>query len=193
MFIKLKKDKRNFFSGLVPVACRLSVKKGVTLVEIMIAMSLMSIGILGMIGSFTYLNRGLQVTKGRTLANNLAQEKIELLKNYSYYRVLVTTETTTDSNFDPAIEYDTYPNGMEEIGAGGINFKRYVLIRKLKENSGELDDILWDQPDEGLKRIVSNRSPRHLYLLITRLGRCWNHASNSPTRGGQRHLHICNL
>ncbi|MEA3307693.1 MAG: carboxypeptidase regulatory-like domain-containing protein [Elusimicrobiota bacterium] len=131
-----------------------SFRKGITLVEIMVAMSLLSIGVLGMIGSFTYLNKGLQCTKGRTLANNLAQEKIELLKNYSYYRVLVTTKTTTDSNFDPPIEYDAYPNGMEEIGAGGINFKRYVFIQKIAEDgSGNLKYFDYHNPDTGLKEI----------------------------------------
>jgi prepilin-type N-terminal cleavage/methylation domain-containing protein len=147
MSMKLKKDKKNLFSHLF-------IRNGVTLVEIMIAMSLLSIGVLGMIGSFAYLNKGLQVTKGRTLANNLAQEKIELLKNKSYYRVLVTTETDKNYDPDPLIEYDIYPNGMEEIGAGGINFKRYVYIRKIAEDTnGDLIYFNWNQPDTGLKEI----------------------------------------
>ncbi|MCK5358021.1 MAG: carboxypeptidase regulatory-like domain-containing protein [Elusimicrobiales bacterium] len=122
--------------------------------EIMIAMALLSIGVLGMIGSFTYLNKGLQVTKGRTLANNLAQEKIELLKNKSYYGVLVTTETADDDHFDPVIPYDAYPNGMENINVGGINFERRVYVRKVAEDgSGNLTYFTWNQPDTGLKEI----------------------------------------
>ncbi len=147
MCMKLKKDKKNLFSHLF-------IRNGVTLVELMIAMSLLSIGVLGMIGSFAYLNKGLQVTKGRSLANNLAQEKIEFLKNKSYYQVLVTTETNKNYNFNPPIEYDTSPNGMEEVGAGGINFKRYVHVRKVAEDAGgDFSYIGWNQPDTGMKEI----------------------------------------
>ena len=149
MIGKFKKIFKKFLFG------HTSIKDGITLVEIMISMSLLSIGVLGMIGSFTYLNRGLQITKGRTLANNLAQEKIELLKNYSYYRVLVTTETATDNTFDPEIiTYDAYPNGVENINVGGINFERRVWIRKIAEDvDGDLKYFAWDEPDTGLKEI----------------------------------------
>lgn len=149
MTFKLKKIFKKFLFN------RSLRRKGVTLVEMMIAMSLLSIGVLGMIGSFTYLNKGLQSTKGRTLANNLAQEKIELLKNKSYYRVLVTTETTFDENFDPFLEYDTYPNGVENISVGGINFTRFVYVRKITEDvNGDFTYLNWNQPDTGMKEIA---------------------------------------
>jgi prepilin-type N-terminal cleavage/methylation domain-containing protein len=130
-------------------------KSGVTLTELMVAVAVISIGILGAVGSFKYLNQGIQTAKGKSLANNLAQEKIEVLKNKSYYRVLVTTVTREDTNFSPSFFYDTGPNGTENINVGGINFERRVYIRKVTENaSGSLTYLDWDERDPGLKEIL---------------------------------------
>lgn len=131
-------------------------RSGVTLVELMVATAIISIGVLGMVGSFNYINRGIQGPKGKSLANNLAQEKIEVLKNKSYFRVLVSTATDYDHNFDPdPYEYDVAPNGTETLNVGGINFTRRVLIRKVTEASGGgLARFAYTVPDTGLKEVV---------------------------------------
>ncbi|MDQ7772297.1 MAG: hypothetical protein RDU13_02110 [Elusimicrobiales bacterium] len=128
---------------------------GFTLLELLLASAIMSIGILGMVASFRYFNVGIQSAKGRSLANNLAQERVEYLKNRSYYRVLVTTATASDDNFSPALTYDQAPNGEEDLTVGGINFKRRVHIRKVSENpaTGQLEHKSWNDPDTGLKEI----------------------------------------
>ncbi len=132
-----------------------SAERGVTLVEIMIAVAVLSIGIMGLIASFQYLNKGIQVSKGKSLATNLAQEKIEYLKNKSYYRIIVTSATAEDDNFNPSLVYDIYPNGEEEMFVGGIDFKRRVYIRKVAEDaSGNLSYVSWNNPDTGLKEIA---------------------------------------
>lgn len=130
-------------------------RPGVTLTELMIAMVIMSVGILGMVGAFKFFNVGIQSAKTRSLANNIAQERIEYLKNKSYYRVLVTTDPVSDPNF-PAGEmiYDRAPNGEETVNVGGISFIRRVYIRKMNENTdGDLLPLAWDEPDSGLKEI----------------------------------------
>lgn len=133
-------------------------RKAVTLVELMIAVAIMSIGILGMVGAFKFFNVGIQSAKTRSLANNIAQERIEFLKNKSYYRVLVTTEAVTpaDTNFSPPMVYDAYPNGFETVSVGGIDFIRRVYISKVNEdpNTGGLTPVSWNSPDTGLKEIV---------------------------------------
>lgn len=130
-------------------------RSGITLVEMMISVAIVSIALLGMIGSFKYLNIGIQTAKQKSLANNIAQEKMAYLKNKSYYRVLISTATATDSNFSPALVYDTAPNGIESITVGGITFERRVYIRKVSENtSGDLTYYSWNAPDTGLKEIA---------------------------------------
>ena len=130
-------------------------RAGVTLVELMVATVIISVGVLGMVGSFNYINRGIQGPKGKSLANNLAQEKIEVLKNKSYFRVLVSTGFDNDGNFTPAYKYDTYPNGSETLNVGGINYTRRVLITKVGEDSdGKLKDFNWNDPDTGLKEVL---------------------------------------
>ena len=130
-------------------------RPGITLVELMVAMVIMSVGVLGMVGAFKYFNVGIQSAKTRSLANNIAQERVEYLKNRSYYRVLVTTQTVpADTNFDPPMVYDHAPNGEEVVNVGGINFTRRVLIRKVNENiDGDLTYLNWNDPDTGLKEI----------------------------------------
>ena len=130
-------------------------RAGVTLTELMIAMVIMSVGILGMVGAFKFFNVGIQSAKTRSLANNIAQERIEYLKNKSYYRVLVTTDPVSDANFPPGeMVYDRAPNGQETVNVGGINFIRRVYIRKMNENTdGDLNPLAWDEPDSGLKEI----------------------------------------
>lgn len=129
-------------------------RAGITLVEIMIAMSIMSIGVIGLIGAFKFFNVGVQSAKTRSLANNIAQERIEYLKNKSYYRVLVTTEAASDTRFSPAMVYDVAPNGEETVNVGGINFIRRVYIRKVNEDPDKnLQYVAWNEPDPGLKEI----------------------------------------
>src|SRR3989339_2275914 len=64
---------------------------GFSQVEIMVTILVISIVIMGIITTFGTIGKGLITSKTRTIANNLAQEKIEYLKNYSYARLLVTT------------------------------------------------------------------------------------------------------
>lgn len=130
-------------------------RPGITLVEIMVAMSIMTIGVLGMVGAFKFFNVGVQSAKTRSLANNIAQERIEFLKNKSYYRIMVSTDTDPpDTNFDPPMVYDHAPNGEETVNVGGISFIRRVLVRKVNERPDhDLEYLSWEQPDTGLKEI----------------------------------------
>ena len=77
----------------------------------MITTVILSIGVLAAVGSFHFISRSIQASKGRTLANNLSQEQIEKLKNLSYYTLLVTTSIYSDTRFSPPLDYDTgnYP------------------------------------------------------------------------------------
>jgi prepilin-type N-terminal cleavage/methylation domain-containing protein len=52
---------------------------GVTLVELMVALTILTIGIVGLMSTFGLIQKGVQSAKNRTLASNLAQELMQVL------------------------------------------------------------------------------------------------------------------
>src|SRR5258706_9518051 len=100
---------------------------GVTLVELMITVAILSIGFLAAIGSFRYIGASIQNSKIRTLSNNLAQEQIEKLKNLSYYMLLVTTSSFDDPRFT-GVTYDTGNYPPDTVNEGGISFLRATRV-----------------------------------------------------------------
>ena len=59
---------------------RLKSNAGLTLVELMIAVALLGIISLGMVGVFGSVSKGIQFSKDKTLASNLCQEQMQILK-----------------------------------------------------------------------------------------------------------------
>lgn len=129
-----------------------------TFIELMVAMAILSVGVLGLISAFGAIARSVQVSKSKAVATNLAQEKIESLKNMAYFRLLVTTNPVTATEFTPGFSYDRasgyYPPEVPLV-VGGISFERRVYIRKVAENSsGGLVEKTWSEPDTGLKEVL---------------------------------------
>ncbi|MEK7746306.1 MAG: carboxypeptidase regulatory-like domain-containing protein, partial [Elusimicrobiota bacterium] len=132
--------------------------RGLTTIELMISAAVISIAVLGTISAFSVIAKSVQTTKTKGLAANLAQEKVESLKNLSYFRLSVTTDPASDSNFDPTIYYDGvngyYPPEVP-LTVGGVAFDRRVYIRKVAEKSdGTLEYKPWTNADTGLKEIL---------------------------------------
>lgn len=139
-----------------PAADRLIRRRGLTLVELMIAMVVLTVGVLGFIGSFGNIAKAIRYSKSRSLATNLAQEKIESLKNVSYHRLLVTQSfvNATEDGLG-SFKYDDTYYPSEDLTVGEIDFQRRVFIEKINEDSGALQALTYDQPDMGLKRITA--------------------------------------
>lgn len=127
--------------------------RGFTLIEILIGMAIITTAFLGLATVFGSLSKGILVNKTKTIATNLAQEKIESLKNYSYFRLLITTASTTDSNF-PGVLYDNgyYPEEM--LSVGGLLFRRRTYVELLKQDGTDLVSQPWTANDTGIKRIT---------------------------------------
>ncbi|MFA6030305.1 MAG: carboxypeptidase regulatory-like domain-containing protein [Elusimicrobiota bacterium] len=130
-------------------------RRGVTLVELMVAVSILSIAILGLTGAFQYISKSIRISRARTLAINLAQEKVENLKNLSYYKLLLTTDTVTDNNFSPALVYDKSNYPPEDIYTGGITFKRGTYVAFAQTDNNVISTVSYTYPDPGLKQITS--------------------------------------
>jgi len=116
-----------------------------------VLLTVVSISLVGVMGN---IGRQIQGSKSLTLATNLAQEKMQILKQQAFNRILVTTATAflTDPNigtvpFDPSY----YP--PEFVFEGGIAFQRYTHVQVVTENSGALS-YLGSVPDTGMKSLV---------------------------------------
>lgn len=133
---------------------RLGSRGGTTLVELLVAAAIMSVGILGLFGAFRYITRSIFVSRGQTLATNLAQERIEYLKNINYYALLVTTAPATDNSFVPGIEYDTSAYPPETISIAGITYTRYTHVAMARVDNDVISEVAFTYPDTGMKQIT---------------------------------------
>jgi prepilin-type N-terminal cleavage/methylation domain-containing protein len=130
--------------------------RGLTLMEIMVALVILTVGVLSFVGVFGGILKTLHNSKGRTLASNLAQEQIESLKNLNYYRLLVTTSAVPAQETGVgSFYYDnaTYPS--ETLVVGEMTFVRRVYIQKVTENAGTLVTNNWWDNDTGLKLVTA--------------------------------------
>jgi prepilin-type N-terminal cleavage/methylation domain-containing protein len=128
---------------------------GVTLVELMVTTAILSIGVLAAMASFQYISTSIQNSKARTLSNNLAQEQIEKLKNLSYYMLLVTTSTYTDTRFTPNLNYDTGNYPAQTVYEGGIAFTRATRVDFAFQNGTAITTAPYTSNDTGLKLITT--------------------------------------
>ena len=128
---------------------------GVTLVELMIALALVTIGIIAMVNSFGFIQKAIQASKNKTLASNLAQEKMQIIKQKVYYQVIVTTDPAHNTvDFAPeSIDYDTGYFPPETITEAGVIYTRYTLIQVARENSGQIEVLAPTTPDTGMRLI----------------------------------------
>ena len=124
---------------------------GFTLIEIMIAVAIIGIFFVSVTHVYFTIGKGILGTRTRTVSSNLAQEKIEYLKNISYSRLRVTS-----ANDIVFYGYDKtyYPPEMGLL-IGNIPYERRVLIKRVTENStGDIIEVMPDAGDTGLKKVI---------------------------------------
>jgi len=122
--------------------------KGMTLVELMVAVAILGIFAASMGVVLSKVNKGIDSTKARTIANNLSQEKVEKLKDYNYYKLIATPVAALS---DPNDSSNPYP--PETISISGVSFTRTTVIKKLTETAGSLVEVAPTDPDDGIKKI----------------------------------------
>ncbi|MBL0058830.1 MAG: carboxypeptidase regulatory-like domain-containing protein [Elusimicrobia bacterium] len=125
-----------------------------SLVELIIAMTLLSIGAVALMGTFQVIGRSIQTAKERSLATNLCQEQLQILKQKNYYRVLITTAPAYDARFTPAEPYDNSFFLPETIEEGGMRFTRYTFVEIAQEVSGNVTTLAPTSADTGMKLVT---------------------------------------
>jgi len=116
-------------------------------VELVVTMGILGVGVIAIMGSYSYISISLQHSKGRTLAANLLQEQVEKLKNLSYYTLLVTTSVYSDTRFTSTIDYDTGNYPAQSLLEGGISFTRATRVDFAYQNGTSVS------PPHGLRTI----------------------------------------
>jgi len=131
-------------------------KSGVTLIELMVVIMLLGVGFLVSILSFGSIQKSIQFSKGRTLAANIAQEKMQIIMQKSYYEVLVTTAPQFQVEPSSTVIYDPGYFPPETIREGGMTFTRYTYIQVAQENPTTHTIITLDPttPDTGMRQIT---------------------------------------
>lgn len=127
---------------------------GVSLTELIIATVVLAVGIVGLMATFRFIAINIQKSKSKALANNLAMEQVEIMKSKSYYSLLVTTSTTNDVRFSPALAYDDSAYPPETLEEGGILFTRATRVDSVFQNGSALTVVPWTSDDTGLKKIT---------------------------------------
>ncbi len=124
---------------------------GASLVEMMIALGILSVATLGLVASFRDVQRSIQMSRDKTLATNLAQEQIQILEEESYPNVIPTQSPSFLSNGTP---YDTVNFPPANILEGGVNFNRYTYIQVISDKNGTLTPLPPTTPDTGMRQIT---------------------------------------
>lgn len=130
-------------------------RRGVTLTELMIAVSVLTIGVIGGMGAFKHIGRSMTQSRLKTIATNLAQEKMEVLRNKSYFQLLVTTATAMSSGYSPDFPYDTAAYPPEVITLWGMPaLTRVVNVDYVSLSGSVASPLPYSSDDPGMKKIT---------------------------------------
>lgn len=148
-------------TALLSGESRLKQFSGVTLVELMVMSVIASLVALTVIQGFSGISRGIIASRFKSLATQLANQKMQSLKSTSYYRLRVSSQTIVPSNLGsltPSVRSDeiNYPHTTDVVN-GMLFFNHTVVERVQKNDSTEALEVKsWNSPDTGLKQVTVN-------------------------------------
>ena len=102
----LANDSAKALAGVLSVNNQ-GTQKGFALLENLVALTVLSIGLLGMAGLTTTIIHGNMLSNGVTTASTLGQDRMEYLRRLGYSGT-PTTDTTTTENYNSIANYPFY-------------------------------------------------------------------------------------
>lgn len=124
-------------------------EKGMTLVEVVVAVGLVGAAALVFTASFAAVQRGIEKTKLRTIAIELCREKMEQLKELPYGQVRPTTQADLDAyGFD-----HTFFTPELGLWSGGRLWDRYVRVARVRNGATGVVELAPSSADSGLKKL----------------------------------------
>ncbi|TPW20879.1 MAG: cell wall surface anchor family protein [Elusimicrobia bacterium] len=137
-------------SARPPAAHRRAKARGVTLVEVLIAVAFIATVAVSSALVFTVTMKALTFSKARGLASRLAQDRIESLRALDYTMILVTSQA--DLDVSPGVDRTNYP--AETFNIGDKKFERSVVVSKVyRDAAGAIVVLSPDATDTGLKQV----------------------------------------
>lgn len=120
----------------------------------MVATAIIAIGIMGFFGAFRYIMISLHVSRSNTMATNLAQQQVEILKNVPYYSLLLTTAPVTIPGTSKLYDPNNYP--PQTFNINGMLFNVYTYVAMVQVQNNIIGAVSLNYPDTGLKQINVN-------------------------------------
>lgn len=95
-------------------ALNTSGEKGFTLIEVMVAIIILSVGLLGMASLTTGIIRGNKLSNDQSIATTLAQDKMEDVKDLGY-KGMPSTDTTTTQGYNSITGFGAYKRVTQTV------------------------------------------------------------------------------
>jgi prepilin-type N-terminal cleavage/methylation domain-containing protein len=131
----------------------MSLKRAFTLTELMISVVIIGTVLFAIVEAYSSIQKAVQYSKDRTIATNLAHEKINIIREKLYYKAVPSLNVSYLTDFDPPIPYDTVFFPPETVLEGGVYYTRYTYIVPVEEVNGSIVELPPQSPDTGMKKI----------------------------------------
>ena len=113
-------------------------EKGFTLLEILVALSILSIGLLGMAGLTTSIIHGNTLSRKVTTATTLGQDRMEHFRRLGY-STTPTADTTTTEDYNSIPDYPFYKRvSFIDVNSPSAGMKTITVTVYWNSNAGSV-------------------------------------------------------
>ena len=102
--------------------------KGFSLIELMVAVIILAIAVLGIFLAFSSGWMGMANARDRTVATNYAREAMENVKNMDFEKIITTTKSVTDANKKYRVDVN--------VSSENPNLKKVLTVVSWKDRKG---------------------------------------------------------